>query len=219
MTHALVLVPTEFERRILQPLIEDAVKASHGSIAVCGFGPIASGIGAMRLLSEHRPASVILCGIAGTLQNGDAVGSAMTFSQVGCYGIGAGNGQSFQTIDELGWNQWHQVAGSECFGDVIDLTGTASQGMKSRSDDDQLLLTVCSASAGTGDVEDRLRKFPTAIAEDMEGYSVTMACRVQNVPVTLIRGISNVAGDRNKANWRFDAAIQAAAKTLLKVIK
>jgi futalosine hydrolase len=32
-----------------------------------------------------------------------------------------------------------------------------------------------------------------------------------NVPLTVIRGISNLAGDRNKAQWNVDAALKAVA--------
>ena len=48
----------------------------------------------------------------------------------------------------------------------------------------------------------------------MEGFAVAMACRLQNIPLEIIRGISNVAGDRDKSNWRVADAMGAAAEEL-----
>lgn len=215
MSPLLILIPTEFEFRTLRPLIEPSALAGGGILAVCGFGPIAAGIGTTRLLAEWKPRSVILCGIAGAMTSELPIGSATTFSQVACYGIGAGSGSTFQTAGELGWDQWNSSAGSKSFGDVISLnSNTDAQHGALRQ-----LLTVCSASASANDVTMRRQKFPTAIAEDMEAYAVAMACSAATVPLTVIRGISNVAGDRDHSRWQVNMALHAAAELLLKVIK
>jgi futalosine hydrolase len=46
----------------------------------------------------------------------------------------------------------------------------------------------------------------------MEAFSVALACRMAKVPLTVIRGISNMAGDRDKANWNVTGALEAAAE-------
>ena len=143
------------------------------------------------------------------------IGSATTFSHVACYGIGAGSGSTFQTAGELGWDQWNSAAGSKSFGDVISLN--ANNG--AHQEKTRQLLTVCSASASADDVTMRRQKFPAAVAEDMEAYAVAMACSEATVPLTVIRGISNVAGDRDHSRWQVNTALHAAAELLLKVIK
>ena len=72
-------------------------------------------------------------------------------------------------------------------------------------------MTACAASASEADVADRLRLFPAALAEDMEGYGVALACRMASVPLRIVRGISNTAGDRDKRRWRITDALEAAA--------
>ena len=215
MSPLLILIPTEFELRTLRPLIEPSVLAGGGILAVCGFGPIAAGIGTTRLLAEWRPRSVILCGIAGTITSELSIGSATTFSHVACYGIGAGSGSTFQTAWELGWDQWNSAAGSKSFGDVISLNAIKG----AHHEETRQLLTVCSASASADDVTMRRQKVPAAVAEDMEAYAVAMACTEATVPLTVIRGISNVAGDRDHSRWQVNTALHAAAELLLKVIK
>ena len=49
----------------------------------------------------------------------------------------------------------------------------------------------------------------------MEAFGVAMACQMQNVDIEVIRGFSNLAGDRNKANWQIDRALTAAVELLV----
>jgi futalosine hydrolase len=66
----------------------------------------------------------------------------------------------------------------------------------------------------------RLRKqaFPAAMAEDMEGFAVAFACRLRGVPVDVVRGISNVAGDRDKSRWEVAAAVESAGRLALQIM-
>jgi futalosine hydrolase len=224
MSRVLVLVPTEFELRKLQPLIGEAVAEIDGIIATCGFGPIVSGIQTTQLLAQYTPTKVVLAGIAGAIGPRFSVGTAASFSQVACYGIGAGSGSEFQTAGELGWTRWNEAPTTPGSLDILELHSDAASFRSWRSGsttdsgeasnnsiDKPLLLTVCAASANSTDVADRLKKFPQATAEDMEAYSVAVACRIANVPLTVIRGISNLAGDRNKAHWDVAAALKAVS--------
>ena len=207
MTRLLVLVPTEFELERLERHIAPSVAAVDGLIRTCGFGPIAAGIQTAQLLAQLRPQAAVLIGIAGALGTQMAIGTAASFSQICCYGIGAGSGSRFQTASELGWSRQSGSGEQSPLGDVIRLSNPSQV----VSPDPGMLLTVCAASDGGEDVIHRLKKFPQAIAEDMEAYSVAMACQTTAIPLTVIRGISNEAGDRNKANWNVTAALQAAA--------
>ena len=224
MTRVLVLVPTEFELRKLQPLIADSVAEANGIIMTCGFGPIVAGVTTAQLLAKVTPTKVVLAGIAGAIGPRFSIGTAASFSQVACYGIGAGSGSEFQTASELGWTCLNETTATPGSQDILQLHSDPASIQSWRTDspadsgeafnnsiDQPLLLTVCAASANSTDVADRLKKFPQAAAEDMEAYSVAMACRMANVPLTVIRGISNLAGDRNKAHWDVDAALKAVS--------
>ena len=208
MTRVLILIPTEFELQKLQPLLADAVTRADGVIRTCGFGAIVAGIRTTQLLALYKPRAVVLVGIAGALGPHLPVGTATVFSRIACYGIGAGSGLSFETASELGWPQWTDPEFGQPFGDVIETAIESDPHDPAGS----MLLTVCAASGCTEDVAHRLRKFPHAVAEDMEAFSVALACRMARVPLTVIRGISNMAGDRDKANWDVTGALEAAAE-------
>jgi futalosine hydrolase len=52
----------------------------------------------------------------------------------------------------------------------------------------------------------------------MEGFAVAFACRLRGVPLDVIRGISNTAGDRDTSRWQVAAALEAAGRLALQVL-
>ena len=55
-----------------------------------------------------------------------------------------------------------------------------------------------------------MEQYPGAVAEDMEGFAVALACRLTGVPLAIARGISNEVGDREFERWQIPAALDAA---------
>ncbi len=203
MTAVLILVPTAFELQKLQACPEVHFQRTDIVVETCGIGVIAAGISATRAIQKHQPHKVILAGIAGAISDAVVVGSAWKFSSVACYGIGVGSGSHFRTLDQLGWSDWHRVD-QQSIRDVLLIDERPGP----------QLLTVCSASENQDDVFARRSNFPSADAEDMESYSVAVACRAANVPLTVLRGISNIAGDREKSRWKIDDSLAAVARLL-----
>ena len=200
LPHRLILVPTAMERELLNHRMGDSQLPEDVKVKLCGFGPIASAAIASQLINDLRPSEIMLVGIAGSYDDELKVGSAYSFSSIACDGVGVGQGESFRTASQMGWSHWSTDA--ETIGDEIQVN---------ENGENRQLLTVCSASEGTVMVSDRRKRFPKASAEDMEAFSVAVACRLHGVPLHVVRGISNIAGDRDKANWRIKEAIVAAA--------
>lgn len=184
---------------------------------LCGFGPIASAARTAQEIARCQPQRVLLLGIAGTYfpdQSDYAIGTAAVYDDVACFGVGVGTGDQYQSAAELGWLQWQEPTSTRTIGDVISLRSSIEQGLIGGGH----LLSCCAASAGAADVQQRMRAHPEATAEDMEGFSVALACELSGVPLDIARGISNHAGDRNKDNWRIETALEAAAELALKII-
>ena len=221
MTNTLVLVPTSLELDRLQNRIAEHLERTNGAVELSGFGVIAAASRSAFLIEKHQPKRVILVGIAGSLsanaQNNQStwpleIGTAACFDRVACYGIGAGTGDAFLSAGDIGWKHW---TGSVEIGDRIEI-GIGNVQDISRH---QTLLTCCSASIDEGDVSRRRKAFPDAVAEDMEGFSVAVSCRLAGIPLEIVRGISNCAGDRDKSNWQITEALDAAADLVLKLIE
>jgi futalosine hydrolase len=205
MQQQLLLVPTELERGLIEPAVAGCGAAFR--IELCGFGPVVAAARAARLIAEHRPQAVVLVGIAGRFTDRLDVGQAYAFERVACHGIGAGTGEAFTPAGSMGWPQW-PGDGPASATRVADVLPCSSGRIPANAG---LLLSACAASASEADVQSRLRLHPEAAAEDMEGFAVAAACRLAGVPLDIIRGISNAAGDRDRSRWQIEAACRAAA--------
>jgi futalosine hydrolase len=226
----LVLVPTELELRRILDLGGFGAGCTGGTVVeLCGFGPIAAAARTAWLLETLRPGRVLLVGIAGAYDvERDAVGSALEFATVAVDGIGVGEGASFLAPPALGFPQWpapsspppgspqrEQASGAARLAhpifDQLPLSASQAAG-------DALLLTTCAASANAEQAAVRRGRFPSARAEDMEGFAVATACALAGVPLRIVRGISNRAGDRAAERWSIPRALQAARALALELL-
>lgn len=216
MPRTLILVPTDLERRLLEPVLSDGMSPGD-RLELCGFGPVAAAARTAGLVATLAPARVLLVGIAGRLDERLSLGRAYRFDRVACHGVGAGTGDAFLPAGSLGWRHWPggDTGDAGAIGDEIDCGRHGGAGANAAAG---LLLTACAASASTVDVLARRQVFPDAVAEDMEGFAVALACRLASVPLDIVRGISNDAGARDKARWQMPAALKAAADLAVRIL-
>ncbi|XZE35041.1 futalosine hydrolase [Pirellulaceae bacterium SH501] len=200
----LLLIPTLFERERIALNLRRAWTDRGYKIELCGFGIAIAGTAATVALQRWDPSEVILLGIAGGFAEDLSIGCAIEFARVSCYGIGVGTGDSFVSAGELNWLHW---GGPPPIEDSILLS--------SALDCDAELLTVAAASQDTEDAKRRMKKYPSAIAEDMEGFSVAAACKLAGKPIRIVRGISNRVGDRDHRSWEIDRSLDAAMTQVL----
>ncbi len=209
MQSPLVFVPTELERGFIAPVMAAACGPAV-RVELCGFGPVVAAARAAGLLAERRPDRVLLVGIAGRYGERLAIGRAYCFERVACHGIGAGSGDAFLSAATMGWMQWpgDAAGATAAIGDELPCASGPLPAVSRAG----LLLSGCAASAGDADVRSRRALWPDAVAEDMEGFAVAAACRLAGVPLDIVRGISNTAGDRDTSRWQIEAAARAAAE-------
>ena len=194
-------MPTEIERQHLasQPRFN-----AYGPRELCGFGPVAAAARTTSQIAIHKPDRVLLIGIAGTFNASVLpVGGAALLPRVIMHGIGVGTDETFVPAGEMEFQQWPGQGEESPIGDELVLSTP-------RSSISGSLLTCSAASASTKDMRHRLDRYPGVVAEDMEGYAVALACRLENVPLVIVRGISNVVGDRQSKNWQTPQALIAA---------
>ena len=207
----LILVPTAYEARFLcgeriQRTLADRggarcrVGEHEVEVALCGFGLAAAGAGAAFALGNHLQSAaagpqttpVILVGIAGTYDPLRApVGSALLATDARCVGIGRGAGAAHRSAAALGWPQGLPLAGLPPVGDRLPLSAPDLPGEPVPRCG---LLSVAAAAATPAEAGERAAHFPGAVAEEMEAFAVGLATRLYGVPLTVIRGLSNVAG-------------------------
>lgn len=201
--HTLLLVPTETERR---HLVRQSGFGTDAPCELCGFGPVVAAARAASHIARHTPGRVVLTGIAGTFDpTGLPVGTAAVFPRVALHGVGVGVASGFVSAAALGFRHWPNDAGRSDPDNPDELVLDAP--VPPAAD---RLLTCCTASASPEEARQRLEQYPGAVAEDMEGFAVALACRLAGVPLAIARGISNAVGDRDFERWHISAALDAA---------
>jgi futalosine hydrolase len=183
----LILVPTAGEAELLGTGLP-------GPVCICGFGLAAAGAGAAYAIATHLPdagGGVVLAGAAGTYDPGRlAIGAALDAGAVRIDGIGAGG------------------AGPAALGfaksDVMPLAGEGGE-----------LLSVAEAAASPAQARGRAAQHPAALGEEMEGFAVAVAAALFGVQLRIVRGASNLAGDRDHASWRMADALAAVRARIL----
>ncbi|TWU59864.1 Futalosine hydrolase [Rubripirellula tenax] len=204
----LILVPTQIELDPIREMLEHDVVDQPYAFQLCGFGPIASAARTAALIARYHPDRVLLIGIAGTFDPVlHPVGTSCRFDEVVCDGVGVGVGDNFISAGEMGWNHFGSEYQRPRISDLLPLVSTFVNDVPCAGQ----LLTSPAASASHDDADRRRRRYPKAIAEDMEGFGVATACALAGVSLQIVRGISNIVGDRVHANWRIDDALTAAA--------
>jgi futalosine hydrolase len=207
-------------------------------VALCGFGLAAAGAGAAHVLARVEQAErlglknegwagggtsegalvarpVVLVGIGGTYDPEQApVGSAVLGTFARCDGIGAGTGKHFISAEAMGWRQGIELAGLPPVGDLAPLfvPNVGSDVIRGG------VLSVAATSAGAGEAAARRARYPDVLVEEMEAFAVALAARLARVPLIVVRGISDLAGDRDRSRWRIPEAIAAARALLEQVV-
>lgn len=215
---SLLLIPTKFEKARIEQEALSSFRAMGISLELCGFGVIASAAQAARLITQHEPERVFLVGISGLYRRDDVdntwIGRAAQFSRVVSYGIGVGSGQKFKSAGSMGWSQLQSETLVYPLDDSIELDTLGGSDTRVPFG---LLVSVTAASADNQEATEKLSCFPNALAEDMEGFGVAMACQLCQVPLTIIRGFSNWVGDRDHKNWKVSEAMENACKLLIEL--
>ena len=169
-------------------------------VASCGVGIALAGIEAMARLSLTQSNSLLLVGLAGTFDETRApVGSLLIGSSVSLHGIGVGEGRSHRSLADVGG-----ALADEARSAAGELALALPSQLEARTGS---LLSVAAGCADAEDARGRRARHPDCLAEDMESWAVARAAERAGASCTVLRGISNRAGDRDHAGWRVDEAI------------
>lgn len=203
----LILVPTPLELELLFPHFGSQLDVA---LAPCGFGAVGAATMTQFLLHRHQPKRVVLAGIAGSFSADLQCGQCYTYESVLLDGIGVHDKDGMISPEELGFS--HCYNGTPPYESIVN--GELPLQLCTLLTNAAALLTVCAAS-GTPDMANaRRRAYPHATTEDMEGYGVAMACAVSQIPLTILRGISNQAGIRDKQKWMIKEALESVGVAL-----
>lgn len=170
-----------------------------------GVGPVNAAFALTRFLSTHRATAVIACGVGGAYPgSGLAIGDVVSANSETYGDLGANSPEGFLDMQAIGFPV---IGGSAPVYNTLplDLFPHARR----------VPFVTCATCTGTDADAQRLVARTGGAVESMEGAAIVHVARLMNAPVGEVRGISNLAGNRDRSAWRVRDAAAAARRALL----
>ena len=202
----LVLVPSHGEARALSRAV-----GPGGQLEICGVGPVAAALRCAALLRARGPGPCLLVGVAGTRDPARAPqGSLVWATALRNEAVGAGEGEGFLPLGELGLDEPGLPP------DLIEPEQALSPAELADCLAGQVGM-VAAASASPEQAGARRRRYPEVLVEDMESHAVALVASQAGAPLTVVRAVSNVAGDRDKSLWDLSGSLRTLAGLLARI--
>lgn len=180
-------------RRIHGKSFHEAGGSGKTAVVVCvsGVGKVNAALGTLLLIERFAPHAVVSLGVAGAYPSAGLGVSDIVVADREVYGDeGLVTPAGFVPLEQLGWQLMPGDRGLTAGGFALSVPQHL-RGWRFRG-------TSVTVSSCTGTLE-RARHFEktyAALCENMEGAAVAHAAAACGVPVTEIRGVSNVIEDR-----------------------
>lgn len=186
--------------------------ASEVTVIYTGVGVLTSTHRlASHFASQAHPDLAIQGGIAGAIDRGLALGSAVNVTSECLLDAGAeGADGGLITQQQLGFPD---AAPFNEFGILIPRAPLLSLGLPE--------VAGGTVSMATGSETSLMRikdKFPDVGVESMEGAPFFYSCMHAGVPCLQLRGLSNYVGERDRDGWKIPAAVTALNTALQRLL-
>lgn len=196
-------------------------------LAATGIGKVNAAILSTAILEQFRIQKIIFFGVGGAYPgSGLAVGDIAIASKeiYGDEGV----------IDPGGWHSLRKIgiplvdSGRKKFFNEYPVsplplpslnTGKIVEASRGPFNIKHGAFVTVSASTGTIERAKELEKRFHAICENMEGAAVAHLCTLYDIPLLEIRGISNIAGVRDRRRWDLELASRNCQQTVLTVLQ
>lgn len=170
-----------------------------------GVGAVNAAFALTRYLSEHRAKAVLSCGIGGAypgvgLEPGDVVcAESETYAD-----LGAESPDGFLDMQAIGFPV---VPGEPPLYNRLPVDLFPAER--------RVPFVTCAACTGTDRRAAGIAARTGGAVESMEGAAIVHVARLMKTKVGEVRGISNIAGNRDRRHWRVEEAAAAARQALV----
>lgn len=166
-----------------------------------GVGKVAATLALTRRVLEQRPEAVVLFGLAGTYPRGPEVGEVclVTADWLADEGVAVPGG--FLALEDLELGERGPFVADMALTDSLD--ARLGGGVR------RVVGATVSTCAGTdARAEEHMAACPGVAVESMEGAAVGAVCAAMGIPWAQLRVISNRTGDRDRAGWDLEGALE-----------
>lgn len=191
---------------------------------ISGIGMVNAAIAATMLLERFSPGMLISTGIGGAFPGSEISVGAVAFADMEIYGdTGSGYGENFIDLKDMGFplittpeelssprKIFNEIPVTQKYLDtLVDLAWRSGLSAKKGP-----FVTIASVSDSPERARWLGRRY-NAICENMEGAAVAHVAYLYGIEFLEIRGISNIAGERNKDRWNIKLATENCQRVLM----
>jgi futalosine hydrolase len=202
----------------IKPLLDfPACRAGDALLLISGPGMANAAGAAAAAIERFYPDRIFNIGICGCYTEDTAllgtavIGAQALFADTGAEGAG------FLSLEKMNLPLC-STAGRKIFTAIKLIDAPRPRRLRRAR-----FLTVASASGSSARAKKIAARFPTcgslALCEDMESAAVALMALRAKIPCTVVRGISNICGRRDRAAWKIAEAATAAQETLCAMLK
>ena len=190
-----ILVAMSKELNLLLPLLNDTKtenvdgftfhsgKVGQNDVVAmqCGIGKVNAAIGTLTLLNHYKPGLVINTGVAGGASQDAHVMDVIVASTIAYHDVWCGPGTQYG--EASGYPLYFES--DERYASLIPNCADVKRGL------------ICSGDkfiASLEEVQAIQKAFPQVLAVDMESASIAQVCKLRDVPVLVMRVISDSPG-------------------------
>ena len=191
------------------------LKVAHIS---SGPGMANAAYAATLLMERYSPSALVLFGIGGAFHDsGLCVGDVAAADSESFADMGVVTSKGFMGAREMGLSTL--TRGSRKSYDTFRLDRKLLSISKTHVDAAGPFLTVSTVTGSLKEAEKLLKRYDSAICENMEGAGAAIVCARYAVPMLEIRGISNMVEDRNVERWEKGTAAENCASALVEILR
>lgn len=174
---------------------QDFVKTKDFDVLITGVGMTATAYALGKHLSD-RYKLILNLGIAGTFNHEIPLSTIVNVISDEFTELGAENGDTFLSIDELGFGKAKYIARNNLLHSEVEklpkVHGITVNLVHGNNESIKRIVDQCNPDI-----------------ESMEGAAVIYCCEKEALPCLQIRSISNYVELRNKSNWQIGPAIKS----------
>jgi futalosine hydrolase len=194
-----VCVATEMEGSLLH---------QHMPVVITGVGAVNAACALTRFLEREGAEAILNCGIAGAyplaFEGGLNTGSVVC-AESECYGdLGAQSAEGFLDLQAMGFPL---IAKPKPIYNVLPLQLFPAPR--------RAAFVTVNTCTGSDEQALQLEARTGGAVESMEGAAIAHVAALYGIPCGEVRGISNRAGNRDRATWRVKEAAAVAQEALL----
>lgn len=196
----LICTATAFEANLLRQHL------GHTRIIETGVGPVNAAHAVTLAITQSTPGAIIVCGVGGAYPGAGLQICDVVSASVEIYGdLGADSPSGFLDMKALGMPLVARP--TPLFNEIpLQLFPT----------EQRVPFVTVSTCTGTRHAAAALQSRTGGLVENMEGAAIAHVAHLHGVPIGEIRGISNIATDRDRSTWKLNDAAIAAQEALLR---